>query len=125
MTARNEPSDYAFTDTDPFAGENIYRLNLQDQDGNGTYSSLLTVTREGANSVRLLPLGNGNFRLQDAPVGTEYYLTDATGRLLRQGDIRQPGERLQLAGAGFTGVGFLVARLPGQRPVQFKVILEK
>ncbi len=125
VSAQNEPFAYTFTDNDPLTGENIYRLRIEDQDGNISYSALVTLTREGTNSVQLLPLGNGNFLLQEAPRGTEYYLTDATGRLLRRGDIQQPGELFQLTGNGFTGVGFFVAVLPGQRPVHFKVVLTK
>lgn len=125
VDAQNQPSNYAFTDNDPLTGENIYRLRIEDQDNNDTYSSLVTVTREGTNSVQLLPLGNGRFQLAEAPRGTDYYLTDATGRLLRSGRIQQRGELFRLSGNGFTGVGFLVAVLPGQRPVHFKVVLTK
>lgn len=124
VTANNAPSDYSFTDENPFDGENVYRLAIFDTDGGISYSSLATITI-APNSVRLLPTGDGTFRLQDAPRGTEYYFTDATGRLLKRGRIEHPGELLELAGNRFAGIGFLVATLPGQVPLHFRFFLTR
>jgi len=125
VLANNSPSDYTFTDENPFLGENVYRLCSYGMDGDISCSPLVAVDFDGTNSIRLLPLGDGTFRLQDAPRGTEYYFTDATGRVLQKGRISRVGELLRLDGDRFAGIGFLVAILPGQRPLHFRLLMRR
>lgn len=49
-------NEYAFTDANPFAGKNYYRLKITDADGKFIYSAIVTSTNISVSSVVIYPI---------------------------------------------------------------------
>lgn len=100
-------SDYAFTDTDPTAGDNDYRLRIVDLDGSEAFSNVVTVNVDATTNLSVGRNGARNYRLSGARPGTQYLLTDAAGAVLRRGTVTTETEDLDGAHLP-AGVYFLV-----------------
>lgn len=103
-----ENSSYQLIDEEPFVGENIYRLRMLDLDGAETFSSLVTATVEGTNSIQILPLGGKNFGLYGVPANSQFILVDVNGRVASQGKLEGGDSTLYLDGHTLPGIYFLM-----------------
>ena len=113
-------NDYSFTDTDPFDGENDYRLRVVDQDGQAGFSPIVSATIDGTNSLAVVRSGERSYRLSGARPGTRYLLTNAAGAVLRRGTVTTATQDID--GSRYpAGIYFLVV---GHRNAQtFKLVL--
>lgn len=76
---------YSFTDTDPFNGDNYYRLKQTDRDGNFTYSKTVRISFEGRVDITLSPnpaQDNLTIKLPANQTAKNISVTDASGRLV-------------------------------------------
>lgn len=113
--------DYTFTDANPSAGANDYRLRMIDTDGSVSFSRVVTVAFT-TSVVEVTTLGNGQFRFSGAAAGAKYVVTDAAGRTLRAGDVTT--EFTQIDGQGLpTGVYFLMIRDRTGQGSSFKLMI--
>lgn len=123
VNATGNQSTYRFIDQDPLAGENTYRLRIIDLDGQESFSPLVTASFGETTSVKVVALGAGRFRLEGAPVGTHYSLSNIAGQQLYSARIRQSGTPLQLPENLPTGLYLLVSRLPSGKVFGEKIFL--
>jgi hypothetical protein len=82
---------YEFTDDQPGAGVNYYRLQLSDATGAAQYSKIITVNFPGAQSQALswYATGNGAVQATLSNGSNEVFrLFDMRGRLLKQGSLQ-------------------------------------
>lgn len=113
--------EYTFTDFNPAAGANDYRLRIVDVDGSETLSGVVTVAFT-TSVVELMTLGNGRFRFSGAAAGAKYVVTDAAGRTLRAGEVTE--EFTTVDGQGLpTGVYFLLIRNRAGQGSSFKLMI--
>jgi uncharacterized repeat protein (TIGR03803 family) len=78
-------TSYSFTDTDPFNGDNYYRLKQTDRDGNFTYSKTVRISVEGRVDITLSPnpaQDNLTIKLPANQTAKNISVTDASGRLV-------------------------------------------
>lgn len=115
-------TDYTFTDSEPFDGDNIYRLRIVDADGSVAVSGLVTVRVEGANSLQVYQTSPGYLRLFGAGRGSEYVVITAAGATVATGLTR--GELTDVNSERLaTGLYFLVVRTPGGQLRTLKVMV--
>lgn len=113
--------EYTFTDLNPAAGANDYRLRIVDVDGSETLSGVVTVAFT-TSVVEVMTLGNGRFRFSGAAAGAKYVVTDAAGRTLRAGEVTE--EFTTVDGQGLpTGVYFLLIRNRAGQGSSFKLMI--
>jgi len=82
---------YTFTDDNPLAGVNYYRLQLNDATGEAQYSKVITVNFLTARSQALswYATGNGTVQATLSNGSNEAFrLFDMRGRLLKQGTLQ-------------------------------------
>lgn len=78
-------TSYSFTDTDPFNGDNYYRLKQTDRDGNFAYSKTVRISFEGRVDITLSPnpaQDNLTIKLPANQTAKNISVTDASGRLV-------------------------------------------
>lgn len=78
-------TSYSFTDTDPFYGDNYYRLKQTDRDGNFTYSKTVRISFESRVDITLSPnpaQDNLTINLPANQTAKNISVTDASGRLV-------------------------------------------
>lgn len=106
--------NYEFTDRTPRPNANFYRLKLTDIDGQYTYSPVCVVNYPVANRLFWYATGPGSATVSLSQGNNEFYsLADASGRLIRLGQLS--GGKTQFAGlpAGiyFVRIGSLVTKI--------------
>jgi hypothetical protein len=107
------PRDYSFNDLQP-APTNYYRLKAADENGQFTYSNIRVVNFPATNGLIWYGTGLHSAEVILQQGNTELYnVTDATGRLLRSGQL--VGGKTEISGlpAGiyFVKVGALVTKI--------------
>jgi Concanavalin A-like lectin/glucanases superfamily len=107
------PRDYSFNDLQP-APTNYYRLKAADENGQFTYSNIRVVNFPATNGLIWYGTGRHSAEVILQQGNTELYnVTDATGRLLRSGQL--VGGKTEISGlpAGiyFVKVGALVTKI--------------
>lgn len=110
VSATGSGSDYALTDNAPLQGENTYRLQIVDADGQRSYSDLVTASFDGTTSISVVARGNQDFTLSGLPAGSEYLLINLNGAVLSQGSLPQGVANLHLEYALPPAPYFLVVR---------------
>lgn len=86
LSAKGEPSSYAFVDPNPASGNNLYRIRQIDLDNNYTYSDVVEVNVAAAFKTVLYPnpMHDGcRLAIEGEAVSGTLHLIDNTGRLIR------------------------------------------
>lgn len=94
---------YAFRDSSPRSGENIYRLKMTDRDASFTYSRMRSVTFQASDEVVLYPNpGSGPVQVRVSPryIGSQATLIDGSGKVLKTISIAAENFRLNLNASG-------------------------
>lgn len=116
-------TDYSYTDADPLPGQDYYRLQLVDDAGDDTYSTVKVVSKSSDNGITIFPnpatdhinvsfgasgvSGSLGASGQSGPVSIR--LMNATGQVLLQESVAQPaGETITLPTAGYPAGSYLV-----------------
>jgi hypothetical protein len=112
--------DYSFTDKTPQPNANYYRLKQTDIDGTFTYSPVCVVNFPVANRLIWYATGAASVEVNLSQGANEYYtLVDASGRLLRLGQLS--GGKTQISGLP-AGIYFIrIATNTG--PLVTKIVL--
>ncbi len=92
----NATLQYSFMDTEPWSGENAYRLKQIDFDGASHLSVVRSVRFESGFTIDVYPNPTANIvkiRLEeiDIPTKPTYQLYDQTGKILTHGDLLTTG----------------------------------
>lgn len=75
--------DYGFTDNNPAAGTNYYRLKMVDKDGTFTYSAIRVLNFEGANTIIIYPNpAEDMITITGVEAGTQLRLLAVDGQVL-------------------------------------------
>ncbi len=92
--------DYRLTDTSPLDGINYYRLAQIDYDGSMTYSDIRSVRFDkAASSLQLFPnpvQQQLNVRVESSPQDRIWQLLDASGRLVKTGQIAATTDQISI-----------------------------
>ena len=88
MAARNRASAYTWTDEQPAAGINYYRLRTVDFDGSTAVSPVVTAEVTAAIRVYPNPADGTLYVAQESTHSTQYRLYDARGRVVRRGSLQ-------------------------------------
>lgn len=93
----NGRTSYTATDSNPFAGDNFYRLKMVNLDGSYTYSNIIRVNLGQVNDITLQPNPAREFVIIKGTAGYQQLMvTDLTGRILLQKNIQAPLEEINL-----------------------------
>ena len=98
VAARNRPSAYAWTDEQPAAGTNYYRLRTVDFDGSSAVSPVVTAEVTAAIRVYPNPADGTLYVAQESINSAEYRLYDARGRVIRRGSLQAGRSAIAVAG---------------------------
>ncbi|HEX4374207.1 MAG TPA: T9SS type A sorting domain-containing protein [Puia sp.] len=75
--------NYNFTDNDPVAGTNYYRLKMQDNNGEFTYSPIRILNFDGANTIIVYPNpATDNITITGVEAGMQLRVISTDGRIL-------------------------------------------
>jgi hypothetical protein len=115
-------TDYSYTDAEPLPGQDYYRLQLVDDDGSDTYSTVRVVSQSSGSGITIFPnpasdhinisfgasglSSPGTSGLQ-GPVSIR--LMNVTGQVLLQESVTNPaGQTITLPVAGYPSGSYLV-----------------
>jgi Secretion system C-terminal sorting domain len=131
-------TDYSYTDGEPLPGQDYYRLQLVDDNGNDTYSTVKVVSQSSGNGIIIFPnpatdhinvsfgvggvsgsagvsgaLGSPGTGGMQGPVSIR--LMNVTGQLLLQESVISPaGQTITLPVAGYPAGSYLVQVIAGE-----------
>lgn len=104
---------YEFTDNNPLAGSNFYRLMQTDIDGKSTYSKVVAVNVNSAGMVRVYPtIARSSIQIVldgQALVNVPFVIVNSQGKALQKGTI--PGNR-QLVDVSSLSAGTYFIQIP-------------
>ncbi|MTB52536.1 hypothetical protein [Lewinella sp. W8] len=110
VAAEGRPADYRFRDPQPQAGNNTYRLRIEDADGSMEYSPLVAVfVPEGAEELRVVRHSDLEYRVYGLAEGSRIQLLDVNGKVLLERKELFNGNLLQLPQRLAAGMYFLRA----------------
>jgi hypothetical protein len=92
VPAKGIASSYSFTDADPLAGSNFYRVKPVDKDGKFSFSKTLKVNFARVAGIRVSPNPASNYiyvQLENINTAATLQLVDMNGRVLQQATITQ------------------------------------
>lgn len=113
---------YAFTDNITTIGLSYYRLKIIDRDGRYNYSRIVKIEAGKAVNISIAPNpAHHYFVLTGAEVFTNIFITDASGRLVRQMK-RQSNNRYDIA--GFTKGVYLIQLKNDNQILAEKLVIE-
>jgi hypothetical protein len=131
-------TNYSYTDADPLPGQDYYRLQLVDDAGYDTYSTVRVLSQSSGTGITIFPnpatdhinvsfgvsgalgsLGTGGL---GGPVNIR--LMNVTGQVLLQESVAQPvGETVTLPVAGYPSGSYLVQVLASGEVKQSGIVL--
>jgi Secretion system C-terminal sorting domain len=131
-------SDYSYTDADPLPGQDYYRLQLVDDNGNDTYSTVRVLSRSAGMGITIFPnpatdhinirfgvsgaLGSPGTGGPEGPASIR--LMNVTGQVLLQESVTQPaGQTITLPVAGYPSGSYLVQVLAAGEVKQSGIVL--
>jgi hypothetical protein len=110
---------YSYTHAQPVEGLNYYRLKTVDLDGYAELSAIITLTHNKPHGIRVYPVPVSaylNIEVRGFAGSIPYTITDAKGKALKRGIIRQHKQRIAVQDLT-TGVYFFKTQQFG--PVKF------
>jgi hypothetical protein len=88
---------YSFTDKEPLAGVNIYRLRMIDNKGVNTFSPARYLEFTSATAIKLMPNPAHNvLYIQNAPAGSVVSILNMEGQLVQQQELASAGEAMDI-----------------------------
>jgi len=115
------PRDYTFTDAQPGRNNNFYRLRQVDLDDNFAYSAVRVVNFPGAAKLIWYATGKGSVEvLLQLGNNEPYTLSDASGRLLRIGQLSNGRTGLSQLPSGL----YIVRVMTNTGPQAIRIILQ-
>ena len=140
-------TNYSYTDAAPLPGQDYYRLQLVDDAGNDTYSTVRVVSQSSGSGITIFPNPatdhiNVSFGVGGVPGGAgvsgvsgssgtggtqgpvSIRLMNVTGQVLLQESVTQPaGQTITLAVAGYPAGSYLVQVLAADEVKQSGIVL--
>ena len=90
----NSLQHYSFSDQQPFAGKNYYRLKQSDQDNRIQYSKIILLQNNVIDRLTVFPIPANNFITIQSSAENPINITDATGRKIKA--IYKPANSISL-----------------------------
>lgn len=98
----NAANHYDYTDNNPFADNNYYRLKMTDNDGRFTYSNIIKLTNQPVNYLTIYPnpvKDKTTLQISDKKLfGTTVKIMDANGRMVKRFSINNNFEIVDMSG---------------------------
>ena len=114
------PRDYSFTDRTPLPNANYYRLKQTDIDGAYTYSPVCVVNFPTTNQLIWYTIGSAAVEVSFPQGNNEFYtVIDASGRLLRSGQLNNGRTDISGLPAGI----YFVRIMTNTGPLVTKIVL--
>ena len=118
-------SDYDYADGNPLVGTSFYRLKIVDKDGSFTYSNVVPITRNAANTIVMYP--NPSFDVVNVRVAQDMVTTnaliqiyDTKGRLMKTARVVNTITSIPIA--ELASGQYLVRIISGETAETFKLI---
>ena len=122
-------TNYSYTDAAPLSTGDYYRLQVVDDAGNDTYSTVKVLSRPAGTGITIFPNPasdhiNVSFSATGVPGAVSIRLMNATGQILLQENVAQPaGQTITLPVAGYPAGSYLVQVLTAGEVKQSGIVL--
>jgi hypothetical protein len=122
-------TNYSYTDATPLSTGDYYRLQVVDDAGNDTYSTVRVLSRSAGTGITIFPNPasdhiNISFSATGVPGAVSIRLMNATGQMLLQESVTQPaGETIILPVAAYPAGSYLVQVLAAGEVKQSGIVL--
>ena len=125
VMAKGMPADYSFTDPNPVAGDNYYRLKPVDQDGRFVYSKVLKINFGKLPAMHISPNPASNYlniSLENINTTVTLQLFDGNGRLVKQQLLSQGAANKSISLSGMAK-GLYTVKLMSQEQVSTQKLM--